>query len=81
LEDVNTLLVDPPRAGLSKMFVDKVSASDINKMIYVSCDLMTLKRDLMRLSQTFTVQSIQAVDMFPHTPHVETVVLLEKKNI
>lgn len=80
LEDVNTLLVDPPRAGLSKMFVDKVSASGINKMIYVSCDLMTLKRDLMRLSPTFTVQSIQAVDMFPHTPHVETIVLLQRED-
>ncbi len=75
----DTLLIDPPRRGtpeLSAHFFELTT----KKLIYISCDPVTLARDLSRLkSKGFVVTGFQPVDMFPQTHHIECVVLLEKK--
>ena len=74
------VIVDPPRKGCDKVLLDTIIKMDIEKMIYVSCDSATLARDLKILcDKDYKVENIVAIDMFPHTKHVETVTLLELK--
>ncbi|MDR0930833.1 MAG: 23S rRNA (uracil(1939)-C(5))-methyltransferase RlmD [Clostridiales bacterium] len=75
----STIILDPPRAGCDKKLVDMLNTSTVKNIIYVSCDVATLARDITRLNQgNFTLTQVRAVDMFPHTPHVETVALLTR---
>lgn len=74
-----TLIVDPPRIGLQKPFIEQLLRSNISKMIYVSCNPSTLAKDIASLRQKYNIVSIKAFDMFSHTPHVETVVLMSRK--
>lgn len=75
------LLVDPPRAGLPAATVEAILASSANRLTYVSCDPETLARDLkLLLAGGFSLQSAQPIDLFPHTPHIETVAHLSRKN-
>ncbi len=74
----DVIIVDPPRAGLHPQVADKLSNSLAKKIIYVSCNPATQARDLEILCVNYHIKLIQAVDMFPHTHHVENVVLLEK---
>lgn len=74
------VVLDPPRAGCDPALLAAVATAGPPKVIYVSCDPATLARDLKILcAQGYELSAVQPVDMFPHTPHVETVVLLEKK--
>lgn len=75
-QEIDVLVVDPPRAGLDKKVVDKILALKPKTIIYVSCDLHTLKRDLIRLSVEYYVKEITPFDMFPNTYHVETCIKL-----
>lgn len=75
----NVIVVDPPRTGLDKSVIDDILKMNISKIIYVSCDPMTLARDLLLLEDKFEVIKINPVDMFPNTSHVECVSLLVKK--
>ena len=76
-EHFDTVFVDPPRAGCSKVFLLSLTKLMPDKIVYVSCNPETLSRDLYYLIHNgYKVGSIQPVDMFPHTKHVETVVLL-----
>ena len=80
-EMLDALIADPPRKGCEKPFLDAVIASGVPKMAYVSCNPATLARDCRILADGgFTVEYIQPVDMFPHTAHVEAVVLLRRGN-
>lgn len=72
-------IVDPPRAGLSKEVVSYLNRSKTKKIIYISCNPITLARDLNRLKE-YRVRSIKLFDLFPRTEHVEVVVLLTLKN-
>ena len=72
------LVVDPPRIGLDSHSADVINVSGIERIIYVSCDPMTLVRDLSRLNK-YSVKDITLVDMFPQTHHIESVVCLEKR--
>lgn len=74
----NIVIVDPPRIGLDNHTIVVLNKIDIDKLIYVSCDPMTLVRDLKNLSN-YEVKDITLVDMFPQTHHVETVCVLERK--
>lgn len=74
----NKLIVDPPRTGLDKHTRKIINNSQIPVFIYVSCDIMTLVRDLKELSN-YHLQKVEAVDMFPNTHHVESIVLLSLK--
>lgn len=73
------IVVDPPRAGLDKKVIEEIISLSPNKLIYVSCDIVTLARDLNLLKDKFNIIECTPVDMFPNTYHVESVVLLEKK--
>lgn len=71
-----TVIVDPPRTGMSKEALDGVVALRASRVIYVSCDVATLARDARRLVDGgYTLERIDAFDLFPNTPHVETVVV------
>jgi 23S rRNA (uracil-5-)-methyltransferase RumA len=74
----NIVIVDPPRVGLDKHTVDVLNKIDVDKLIYVSCDPMTLVRDLGLLDK-YKIEDITLVDMFPNTHHCEVVVLLNRK--
>lgn len=76
--DCNTLIVDPPRIGLDKHTVSVINDKKISKVIYVSCDPMTLARDI-KLLDNYDVENVSVVDMFPGTHHVESIVLLSLK--
>ena len=77
--DGDILIVDPPRTGLDKHTVNVINEKGIQKLIYVSCDVMTLVRDI-KLLTNYEVKDISVVDMFPGTHHVECVCLLSLKN-
>jgi 23S rRNA (uracil1939-C5)-methyltransferase len=73
------LIVDPPRTGMSKDSLLGAIRLQARTVIYVSCDVATLARDARRLMDAaYEIQRIDAFDLFPHTPHVETVVVLRK---
>lgn len=73
------IITDPPRAGMHPDVVDTILRAEPERIVYVSCNPATQARDLQLLDAKYKVTAIQPVDMFPHTPHVENVVALEKK--
>jgi 23S rRNA (uracil1939-C5)-methyltransferase len=75
----DVIITDPPRAGMHADVVKKIMDLAPRKIVYVSCNPATQARDLLLLSHLYNTVAIQPVDMFPHTHHVENVVLLEKK--
>ncbi len=75
----NVLVVDPPRSGLNKNTKNVILNNGFDRIVYVSCDPMTLVRDLKDLSSKYEFKEITLVDMFPNTYHVESVSLLERK--
>ena len=76
--DGDVLVVDPPRIGMDNYTSKVINNSKIKEVIYVSCDVMTLVRDLNRLSN-YSIKEIRIVDMFPNTHHCESVCLLERR--
>lgn len=73
------LLMDPPRAGASEEFLRSAAELSPERIVYISCNPATQVRDIRLLQQAgYAVRAVQPVDMFPHTPHVETVALLER---
>ncbi|MFN0117167.1 MAG: 23S rRNA (uracil(1939)-C(5))-methyltransferase RlmD [Elusimicrobiota bacterium] len=76
LTSSDTVVVDPPRAGLHPKVIEATIKSKIKKLFYVSCNPESLKRDLLLLTSRFSVDKIQPMDFFPHTPHIETVAFL-----
>lgn len=75
----DTVIIDPPRSGLSKKMIEDIKKLKPKKIIYVSCDPMTLVRDLKELDE-YEIINIKGFDMFPNTYHVESVALLELSN-
>lgn len=75
----NVIITDPPRAGMHEDVINVMLNAAPDKIVYVSCNPATQARDLTLLSEAYTVEKVQPVDMFPHTHHVENVVLLKKK--
>ena len=76
------IVVDPPRKGMSPDAIDAMVSMQPPRIVYVSCDPGTLARDVKLLTQHgYTLTQVLAVDMFPQTPHVETVVLLSKGEV
>lgn len=75
----DVIVVDPPRSGLDASVVKELMEIGAKKIVYVSCDPVTLARDLEALSEAYCVKEITPVDMFPQTYHVESVVLLQRK--
>ena len=80
-EHFDVVFADPPRAGCSKVFLSSLVTLKPDRIVYISCNPQTLARDLYFLIHNgYKVKKIQPVDMFPHTRHVETVVLMSKIN-
>ena len=75
----DVLITDPPRIGMHQKVVEKILEMAPKRIVYVSCNSATQARDLALLQELYKVSKVQPVDMFPHTHHVENVVLLEKK--
>ena len=76
------IVVDPPRKGMQPEAIDAMVSMQPPRIVYVSCDPGTLARDVKLLTQRgYTLKQALAVDMFPQTPHVETVVLLSKGEV
>jgi 23S rRNA (uracil1939-C5)-methyltransferase len=73
----DVIITDPPRAGMHEDVVKILARSGADKIVYVSCNPSTQARDILLLSENYHVVSVQPVDMFPHTHHVENVVLLK----
>ncbi|MFY0652565.1 MAG: 23S rRNA (uracil(1939)-C(5))-methyltransferase RlmD [Cyclobacteriaceae bacterium] len=74
------VITDPPRAGMHDNVVNMLLKLSPKKIVYVSCNPATQARDLNLMSEQYDVTKMQPVDMFPHTHHVENVVLLELRN-
>lgn len=75
----NIIITDPPRAGMHPDVVNQILTIEPDKIVYVSCNPASQARDIALLIEKYTVEKVQPVDMFPHTQHVENVVLLLKK--
>lgn len=78
-EKIDSIIVDPPRSGLDDKTVSYLKQISSNKIVYVSCDPITLARDLEKLSELYEINEITPVDMFPNTSHVECVCVLKLK--
>lgn len=76
----DVIFVDPPRKGLTPEFIDAAVETHPKKIVYISCNPATMVRDLQLFrEQGYDFNEIDPVDMFPQTPHVEAVTVLEKK--
>jgi 23S rRNA (uracil1939-C5)-methyltransferase len=77
LKDIDLVIVDPPRSGLADKSIQQIIQMSPKKIIYVSCDPITLARDINKLDN-YSVKEITLFDMFPNTHHIESLVLIEK---
>ena len=75
----DVIITDPPRAGMHPDVVQTILEAAPKRIVYVSCNPATQARDLALLDVQYSIKAVQPVDMFPHTPHVENVVLLEQR--
>jgi len=77
----DVIITDPPRAGMHADVVNAIIFAGPHLIVYVSCNPATQARDLEMLDLDYEVKKVQPVDLFPHTQHVENVVLLEKRAV
>jgi len=78
-KNIDVVIIDPPRVGANAQVCSKLIKSAVNTFVYISCDPSTLARDLKILLFAYKVKNIYAYDFFPHTPRIETMIILEKK--
>lgn len=78
-KDIDLVIIDPPRSGLSKKTRDYLKRINSKYIIYISCDMQTLKRDLIDLKEQYMINGTYLVDMFKRTYHCESIVILERK--
>lgn len=74
-----SLIVDPPRAGLSPQVLARIMSAQPPQVIYLSCDPATLARDLAKLQPHYAIQKVEAYNFFPRTPHIEALVILQRQ--
>ena len=78
-KNIDLVLIDPPRSGLDKKTRDYLKIINSQYIIYISCDMISLKRDLEELKELYIIKEINLVDMFKRTYHCESIVILERK--
>ncbi|HKI51431.1 MAG TPA: 23S rRNA (uracil(1939)-C(5))-methyltransferase RlmD, partial [Geothermobacteraceae bacterium] len=78
-QQFDLVLLDPPRVGAGRDVVQALLRLNLERIIYISCDPITLVRDLALLRQGYRVVSSQVFDLFPQTYHLESVTLLERR--
>ncbi len=76
MDNIYTVILDPPRPGLSNRITNKVLAAMPERIVYISCNPTTFARDLKRLLKKYDIESIRMVDFFPHTFHIESLAFL-----
>ena len=77
---IDTIVLDPPRAGIAPKTLLKVIALDASRIVYISCNPSTQARDIRTLEDNgYQTKKISLVDQFPHTSHIEAVALFEKR--
>jgi tRNA/tmRNA/rRNA uracil-C5-methylase (TrmA/RlmC/RlmD family) len=77
---VETVIVDPPRTGMTREALDAMLGTKAVRLVYVSCDVATLARDARRIVDAgYAISRADAFDLFPNTPHVETVVVFDRQ--
>jgi len=80
IEDtIDTIIIDPPRSGMSKEGIEGILKIKPSNIIYTSCDIMTLSRDLIFLKDEYEIKKVHVLDMFSYTYHVETVTILKRR--
>jgi len=79
ISNLSTVIVDPPRPGLSKRVKGILSEIGVNRIIYISCNPVVLKEDLKTFVKFYKIKKVIPVDMFPHTKHLEVVCILEHR--
>jgi 23S rRNA (uracil1939-C5)-methyltransferase len=75
----DTIVLDPPRAGLHPAALEALMGSGAKRLVYVSCNPRALARDLKTLLEKYSIEKSRCLDLFPHTPHIETIVALNLK--
>ncbi len=80
IDQPDTLIIDPPRAGIDKQALEKIVEIKPKKILYCSCDMGTLVRDCSTLVDSgYVIENIQPLDIFPHTAHVEIICVMQRK--
>jgi len=74
-----TIIVDPPRAGLHEAVIERLLSQKPERIIYLSCNPVTQARDVARLAEVYGIKAHQGYNFFPHTPHIEHLVILDKR--
>lgn len=83
LEHINseaTIIVDPPRAGLHEDVIERLLETKPTRIVYLSCNPVTQARDVMRLAEVYGIRHHQGYNFFPRTPHIEHLIILDKKD-
>lgn len=78
-DKIDTIIIDPPRSGLTKEAIDAIIKTNAKKIVYISCNPMTLARDLTELKEEYKIEKSYILDMFPYTYHIESLMVLERK--
>lgn len=78
-DKIDTIIIDPPRSGLDEITRNTIIDMKPNKILYISCDPMTLARDLNILKEYYNINLIKGLDMFPYTYHIETICIMERR--
>lgn len=80
-ENIDVVFVDPPRSGIDRKAIAVIKKINPKKIVYISCNPVTMARDLSYLNDLYTMEKVVPVDMFPNTAHVECVSVLHRKNL
>ena len=76
--DIGAVILDPPRKGADPAMLAELAASDVPRVLYLSCNPATLARDLKALLPSYEIKDLRIYDFFPHTPHIETLAVLSR---
>ncbi|MBO7132508.1 class I SAM-dependent RNA methyltransferase [Candidatus Saccharibacteria bacterium] len=79
IEPDQTIILDPPRAGCDKKLIEKLNGTRPKTIIYLSCNPATQARDVKLLLENYSIINIKAFNFFPRTPHIENLIIMEKK--
>lgn len=78
-DNIDTIIVDPPRAGIDHNTIETILRFNPQQIIYISCNIMTLARDLNILKENYNIEKVIGLDMFPYTHHVESLCVLNRR--
>jgi 23S rRNA (uracil1939-C5)-methyltransferase len=79
-EKFDTIILDPPRPGVSQKVIKLIQKIMPEMIVYVSCNPATLSRDIKRLSELYEIESVRLIDLFPHTHHIETLTFMRRRS-